>query len=79
MQGKTLLARFVQEAALTVIPFAAAHHSAALDAHLRYGRGRHAAALNFGDCMTYATARLPGRALLCVGDDFAQTDLALVE
>ncbi|HUB37115.1 MAG TPA: type II toxin-antitoxin system VapC family toxin [Solirubrobacteraceae bacterium] len=78
VQGKTLLARFVQEAALTVIPFAPEHHSAALDAYLRYGKGRHAAALNFGDCMTYATARLAGRPLLCIGEDFAQTDIALV-
>ncbi len=78
-QGKTLLARFVQEAGLTVIPFTGEHHSAALAAYLRYGKGRHAAALNFGDCMTYATARLAGVPLLCVGEDFAQTDLTLAQ
>ncbi|HEV2998862.1 MAG TPA: type II toxin-antitoxin system VapC family toxin [Solirubrobacteraceae bacterium] len=78
-QGKTLLARFVEEAALTAIPFTAEHHSAALDAYLRYGKGRHAAALNFGDCMTYATARLAGAPLLCIGEDFARTDLPLAE
>jgi ribonuclease VapC len=78
-QGKTLIARFVQEAALTVIPFTAKHHSAALDAYLRYGKGRHPAGLNFGDCMTYAVARLAGMPLLCVGQDFAQTDLTLVQ
>lgn len=78
-QGKTLLARFVQEAGVTVIPFTAEHHSAALDAYLRYGKGRHAAALNFGDCMTYAAARLAAMPLLCVGEDFAQTDLTLVQ
>jgi ribonuclease VapC len=77
-QGKTLLARFVQESALTVIPFTAEHHSAALDAYLRYGKGRHAAALNFGDCMTYAIAKLAGAPLLCLGGDFTQTDLQLV-
>lgn len=76
-QGKTLLARFVEEATLSVIPFTTEHHLAALDAYLRYGKGRHAAALNFGDCMTYATARLAGQPLLCVGDDFTRTDLAL--
>ena len=43
-----------------------------------YGKGRHPAGLNFGDCLTYATAKLAGRPLLCVGDDFAQTDLELV-
>jgi ribonuclease VapC len=78
-QGKTLLARFLQEAGLTVIPFTVEHHSAALDAYLRYGKGRHPAALNFGDCMTYATARLAGRPLLCIGQDFAQTDLPVVQ
>jgi len=78
-RGRTLLARFVQEAALTVIPFTAEHSSAALDAYLRYGKGRHSAALNFGDCMTYATARLARRPLLCAGQDFARTDLALVQ
>jgi ribonuclease VapC len=77
-QGRTLLARFVQEAALAVVPFTNEHYTAALDAYLRYGKGRHAAALNFGDCMTYATARLAGAPLLCVGEDFARTDLALV-
>jgi ribonuclease VapC len=76
-QGKTLLARFLQEAALTVIPFGAEHHSTALDAYLRYGKGRHPAALNFGDCMTYATASLAAAPLLCVGEDFGQTDLPL--
>ena len=77
-QGKTLLERFLQEAALTVIPFGPEHHSRAVDAYLRYGKGRHPAALNFGDCMTYATARLAAAPLLCVGNDFAQTDLQLV-
>jgi len=76
-RGKTLLGRFVQEAALTVIPFGAEHWSAAVDAYLRYGKGRHRAALNFGDCMAYATARLARAPLLCLGDDFAQTDLPL--
>ncbi len=69
----------MEEAGVTVIPFTNAHNTAALDAYLRYGKGRHPAALNFGDCMTYATARLAGAPLLCVGEDFAQTDLALVQ
>ena len=41
-------------------------------------KGRHPAALNFGDCCTYAVASIAGEPLLCTGDDFAQTDLALV-
>jgi ribonuclease VapC len=49
----------------------------ALDAFSRFGKGRHPAALNFGDCMTYAIAEVARRPLLCVGEDFAQTDLEL--
>lgn len=45
-------------------------------AHLRYGKGRHPAKLNFGDCLAYAAAESRGARLLYVGDDFAQTDLA---
>jgi len=76
--SKTLLARFVEERGMTVIPFGPAHWSAALDAFLRYGKGRHPAGLNLGDCMTYATVLLAGEPLLCLGNDFAQTDLQLV-
>jgi ribonuclease VapC len=76
--GKTLLARFVQESGLVVVPFGDDHWGAAVDAFLRYGRGRHPAGLNFGDCLTYAVARLAGEPLLCLGDDFARTDLQIV-
>lgn len=47
----------------------------ALDALERYGRGRHPAKLNFGDCFAYACARAHGAALIYKGDDFAKTDL----
>ncbi len=73
--GRGLLARFLAEASVVSIPFSDVHWSTAIDAWLRFGKGRHAAALNFGDCLAYATARVAGRALLCVGDDFAKTDL----
>jgi ribonuclease VapC len=75
--ARGLLARLLQEAAVVVIPFGDAHYGAAIDAWLRFGRGRHPAALNFGDCLAYAVARLSARPLLCVGNDFAQTDLVL--
>ena len=48
----------------------------ALNAFERYGRGRHPAALNFGDCFAYACARAHGAPLLYKGNDFARTDLA---
>jgi ribonuclease VapC len=44
---------------------------------LRFGKGRHRAALNFGDCFAYALARAEGLKLLCAGGDFALTDLEL--
>jgi len=75
--GKTLLARFVQESWLVVVPFGDDHWGVAVDAFLRYGKGRHPAGLNFGDCLTYAVARLADEPLLCVGDDFAKTDLQI--
>ncbi|HEY7222933.1 MAG TPA: type II toxin-antitoxin system VapC family toxin [Micromonosporaceae bacterium] len=76
--GKSLLARFVQEIGMREIVFTSAHWPAAIDAFLRYGKGRHPAALNFGECLTYATAVVAREPLLCIGDDFAQTDLPLV-
>lgn len=56
------------------VPFGEAHWREAVDAYWRFGRGRHSAALNFGDCLTYAVARLANEPLLFVGDDFAATD-----
>ena len=49
----------------------------AAQAYTDFGKGRHAAALNFGDCMTYATAALARQPLLCRGDDFRKTDIPL--
>jgi ribonuclease VapC len=50
----------------------------AVGAFRRYGKGRHPAGLNYGDCMTYAAAHVAGEPLLCLSDDFAQTDLEVV-
>ena len=49
----------------------------AVTAYERFGRGRHPAQLNFGDCMAYAVAKLAGEPLLCTGGGFPKTDLAL--
>lgn len=76
--GRTLLARFVNEAGMTVVPFDGEHWAVALQAFIRFGKGRYPARLNFGDCMTYAVAHLGGGPLLCTGDDFAQADLQLI-
>jgi ribonuclease VapC len=65
----------LQELGVTIVPFAEAEWHAAVAAFLRFGRKRHAAALNFGDCLAYAAAVVANDTLLFVGGDFAQTDI----
>jgi ribonuclease VapC len=65
----------VAELGITVGPFGEKEAHAAVEAFRRYGHGRHRAALNFGDCLAYASAKLAGDSLLFVGDDFARTDI----
>lgn len=76
-EGQRLLGLLVQRAGVIVVPLDVEHSEVAADAWIRFGRGRHPAGLNFGDCLAYATARLAGRPLLCKGDHFPRTDLAL--
>lgn len=61
---------------LEVVPFTASQARLAREAFRRYGKGRHAAGLNFGDCISYALARETGEELLFKGTDFALTDIA---
>ena len=65
----------IEELGVTVVPFGAAEWEAAVDAFNRFGRGKHKAGLNFGDCLAYATAAVAGDSLLFVGNDFARTDI----
>ena len=65
----------VKELAITVVPFAEPEWYRAVEAFAKFGRGRHKAGLNFGDCLAYATASVAGDALLFVGDDFSHTDV----
>ena len=73
-----LLARFLQEFEIATIAFDEVHWREAVRAFQRFGKGRHAAGLNFGDCMSYATAQVAGQPLLFVGDDFPLTDIEQV-
>jgi len=73
--ARSLLARFLSEASIAIIPFGESHYSAAVDAWLRYGKGKHPAALNFGDCLSYAVAQLANEPLLFAGEDFTRTDI----
>jgi ribonuclease VapC len=65
----------IKELGVTVVPFGEADWHRAVDAFARFGRGRHKASLNFGDCLAYATAAAGSDSLLFVGDDFRHTDL----
>ncbi|MBV9646769.1 MAG: type II toxin-antitoxin system VapC family toxin [Candidatus Eremiobacteraeota bacterium] len=70
--------RLIEKLNLRIRHFDERHVAEAALAHERFGRGRHPAQLNFGDCLCYATAKLADAPLLCVGDHFAKTDLELV-
>ena len=70
-----LLTELLAEMDVEVIPFTQEHGRVALNAFMRFGKGRHPAALNFGDCLVYAVASIAHRPLLYVGSDYAQTDL----
>ena len=73
--GAAQVEELVRELAITVVPFGEAEWRVAVDAFVRFGRGRHEAALNFGDCLAYASAVVAGDSLLFVGDDFTHTDV----
>ena len=69
------LTRFLDENRIIVIPSTAAIGALRPTCSFATARGRHAAALGFGDCMTYAIARLTDELLIFVGEGFEQTDL----
>lgn len=66
---------YVEDIGMRIAPFEARHARAAGEAWSRFGRGRHPARLNYGDCMAYGFARAEGDSLLFKGDDFALTDI----
>ena len=66
---------FLASAEVTIEPVSVEQGRLARQAFLDFGRGRHPAALNFGDCFAYALARLMGEPLLFKGDDFSRTDI----
>jgi ribonuclease VapC len=70
--------RVLHESAIDVIAFDEQLVGRAVDAFRRFGKGRHPAALNFGDCCTYALAEERGLPILCVGDDFRRADLPVL-
>jgi ribonuclease VapC len=77
--ARTVFDRLRSEINLGVAEFTADHAYAAQRAYLRFGRTRHPASLNFGDCLSYAAAQLAHEPLLAIGNDFPQTDLEFGE
>ncbi len=67
----------MHRAQISVVPVDGEQAEIARVAWRKYGKGRHAAGLNFGDCFSYALARASGEPLLAKGGDFTKTDLKL--
>jgi ribonuclease VapC len=66
---------FTANNVLRIEPFSGEHAFVARSAFRKFGKGRHPAGLNFGDCIAYATAKLAGAPLLFKGNDFIYTDI----
>ena len=75
VEPQALLDRFLRDFGVVPVVFGEQHWREALEAFRRFGKGRHPAGLNFGDCLSYATARLADHPLLFVGNDFSKTDI----
>lgn len=75
VEPQALLDRFIRDFGVVPVAFGEQHWREALDAYRRFGKGRHPAALNFGDCLSYAAARVADHPLLFVGNDFPRTDI----
>lgn len=73
--GHRELVRFIDDLRIEVVPADRALVAAAFAGWLRYGKGRHPAGLNYGDCFSYALAKQSNTPLLFKGADFALTDL----
>jgi ribonuclease VapC len=74
--GARELDLLLYKAGITIVPFSPEHLAAARHAFRVFGKGRHAAALNFGDCFSYALSKSTGEPLLFKGADFPRTDVA---
>jgi ribonuclease VapC len=73
--GLSMMNRYLSAAAVETITFDSRQAAIAVDAFRRFGRNRHRAGLNFGDCFAYALARATNEPLLFKGDDFVHTDV----
>lgn len=76
-EGLRDLDRFIARAGIEVVSVDAEQGQAARDAFWRFGKGRHQAGLNYGDCFSYALAAVLGEPLLAKGNDFVHTDVRM--
>jgi len=76
--GQEVVDRFLRDAQIDVVAVDADLAARAMSGWRRYGKWRHPAGLNYGDCFTYALAERTGHPVLCTGDDFAATDIPVV-
>jgi ribonuclease VapC len=74
-EGEAQLDRFLRATGTEVVPVGEEQVELARHAALAFGRGRHSAGSNYGDCFSYALAVVRDEPLLFVGDDFSQTDV----
>jgi ribonuclease VapC len=74
-EGARELDLLLQKAGIEVVPFTTEQLAAARFAYSTYGKTRHPAGLNFGDCFSYALSRTTGEPLLFKGQDFSRTDV----
>lgn len=77
-QGVSGVDRILRYADIEVVDFSVEAAREAIDGWRRFGKGRHPAALNLGDCSTYGLARSCDGVVLCTGDDFVQTDVEVL-
>ena len=73
--GLEQMQALIERLELEVVPLSDDHAKLAIEAFRRFGKGRHPAGLNYGDCFSYALAKATGEPLLFKGDDFSQTDI----
>ena len=78
LAGLTLVADIVRDSEIEIVECDEAAARRAIKAWRRFGRGKHPARLNFGDCFTYALADETGYPVLCTGNDFTRTDLEVL-
>jgi ribonuclease VapC len=76
--GQDIVERLLRDAKIDIVPVDADLAARAMSGWRRYGQGHHPAGLNFGDCFTYGLAERTGYPVLCTGNGFAATDIAVL-